>query len=323
MSMNGYTIVTEREVEVTERTETLLQRQRRPEMMALLHAMSVCHRRAQRLDNLRMALSVAIGVAGAVVAFTGVSANAVTAVGALWAVVNAIGLGSWSTGQLRRAAVLQEMFDVRLFRLPWNAVAAGDLVGPPEVSRLDRAYRGDEQYLRDYYEVPDLPRPYDVLACQQQNLGWGARVRRRYAYTVLAGVALWATVGVVFAVTADLTVSALLTQWFVPSLGVLLLGLEIYRGQRGVAAERDRALTLLQQQVAAAARHDADPATEAELLTLARQTQDLIFHSRQGQARVPDWFFRRFHAADRTDFQAAMDDLANLLRTGTPAAHPD
>ncbi|MEK8107928.1 S-4TM family putative pore-forming effector [Micromonospora sp. M12] len=98
-------------------------------------------------------------------------------------------------GQLRRAAVLQEMFDVRLFRLPWNAVAAGDPVGLPEVSRLDRAFRGDEQYLRDYYEVPDLPRPYDVLACQQQNLGWGARVRRRYAYTVLAGVALWATVG--------------------------------------------------------------------------------------------------------------------------------
>lgn len=62
-------------------------------MMALLHAMSVCHGRAQRLDNLRMTLSVAIGVAGAVVAFTGVSALGVTAVGALWAVVNAIGLG--------------------------------------------------------------------------------------------------------------------------------------------------------------------------------------------------------------------------------------
>nr|WP_281374347.1 S-4TM family putative pore-forming effector [Micromonospora jinlongensis] len=301
----------------------MLSRQNRPEMMALLHAMSVCHSRAQRLDNLRMALSIAISVVGAVVAFTGVSSSGVTAVGALWAVVNAIGLGSWSTGQLRRAATLQEMFDVRLFELPWNAVAAGEPLGAEEVSRLDRAYRGDEQYLRDYYEVPPLSRPYDVLACQQQNLGWGARVRRRYAYAVLAGVALWATVGIVFAVTADLTVTQLLTQWFVPSLGALLLGLEIYRGQRGVAVERDRALALLQQRVAAAVRHDADPVTGAELLTLARQTQDLIFHSRQGQARVPDWFFRRFHTADRTDFQAAMTDLANLLQTRTPAAQTD
>ncbi|MBM0233871.1 hypothetical protein JNW91_19655 [Micromonospora sp. STR1_7] len=302
---------------MTERTDSLLRRQNRPEMMALLHAMSVCHTRAQRLDNLRMALSVAIGVAGAVVAFTGVSATGVTAVGALWAVLNATGLASWSTGQIRRAATLQEMFDVRLFGLPWNAVAAGEPLGPQEVSRLERAYRDDEQYLRDYYEIPPLPRPYDVLACQQQNLGWGARVRRRYAYAVLAGVGFWTSAGVVFAVTADLTVAALLTQWFVPSLGALLLGLEIYRGQRDVAAERDRALTILQNQVVATARRDDAP-TAADLLTLARQTQDLIFHSRRGQARVPNWFFRRFHAADRVDFQAAMGNLAELLRRPTP-----
>ncbi|WP_328366912.1 S-4TM family putative pore-forming effector [Micromonospora zamorensis] len=308
---------------MTERTDSLLRRQNRPEMLALLHAMSVCHRRAQRLDNLRMVLSIAIGVVGAVVAFTGVSAIAVTAVGALWAVVNAIGLGSWSTGQLRRAATLQEMFDVRLFELPWNAVAAGEPLGAEEVSRLDRAYRGDEWYLRDYYEVPPLPRPYDVLACQQQNLGWGARVRRRYAYSVLGGVALWSTVGVVFAVTADLTVANLLTQWFVPSLGALLLGLEIYRGQRGVATERDRALGIVQRRLTAAVQRGDDPSVEPDLLTLARQTQDLIFQSRQSQARVPDWFFRRFHAADRVDFQAAMTNLGDLLGTRPPTAHAD
>ncbi|WP_435204658.1 S-4TM family putative pore-forming effector [Micromonospora sp. bgisy143] len=307
---------------MTERMEPLLQRQRRPDMMALLHAMSVCHRRAQRLDNLRMALSVAIGVGGAVVAVTGVSAVGITAAGALWAVVNAIGLGTWSTGQIRRAATLQEMFDVRLFDLPWNTVAAGEPLGPEEVSRLDRAYRGDERYLRDYYEVPHLPRPYDVLACQHQNLGWGARVRRRYAYTVLAGVALWAAVGVVFAVSAELTVADLLTQWFVPSLGVLLLGVEIYRGQRDVAAERHRALAILQRQIVAAVQGE-DPDTESRLLTLARQTQDLIFQSRRGQARVPDWFFRRFHAADRVDFQAAMVSLAELLGARPPAARTD
>ncbi|MET8277285.1 S-4TM family putative pore-forming effector [Micromonospora sp. NPDC005174] len=308
---------------MTERTDSLLSRQNRPDMMALLHAMSVCHSRAQRLDNLRMVLSIAIGIVGAVVAFIGVSAVAVTAVGALWAVVNAIGLASWSTGQLRRAATLQEMFDVRLFELPWNTVAAGEPLGAEEVSRLDRAYRGDERYLRDYYEVPPLPRPYDVLACQQQNLGWGARVRRRYAYGVLGGVALWTAVGVVFAVTADLTVANLLTQWFVPSLGALLLGVEIYRGQRDVAIERYRALGIVHRRLTAAVRRGDDSSAVPDLLTLARQTQDLIFQSRQAQARVPDWFFRRFHAADRVDFQAAMMNLGDLLSTRPPAAHVD
>ncbi|MFG3703914.1 S-4TM family putative pore-forming effector [Micromonospora sp. NPDC047670] len=308
---------------MTECTDSLLKRQTRPEMMALLRAMSVCHTRAQRLDNLRMALSVALGVAGAVVAFTGVSATAVTAVGALWALVNAVGLASWSRGQIRRAAVLQEMFDVRLFGLEWNSVAVADGLSAAEVSRLERAFRGDEQYLRDYYEIPPLPHPYDVLACQQQNLGWGARLRRRYAYAVLAGVGAWTAAGVVFGVATGLTVSDLLSRWFVPSLGALLLGLEIYRGQRDVAAERDRAMSVVQRHIATAVSRDDPAATTADSLVLARQVQDLIFHSRQGQARVPDWFFRRYHSSDRVDFQAAMASLAELLHARGPVARAD
>ncbi|MGK5673115.1 S-4TM family putative pore-forming effector [Micromonospora sp. URMC 106] len=308
---------------MTECTDSLLKRQTRPEMMALLRAMSVCHTRAQRLDNLRMALSVALGVAGAVVAFTGVSATAVTAVGALWALVNAVGLASWSRGQIRRAAVLQEMFDVRLFGLEWNTVAVGDGLSAAEVSRLERAFRGDEQYLRDYYEIPPLPHPYDVLACQQQNLGWGARLRRRYAYAVLAGVGAWTAAGVVFGVATGLTVSDLLSRWFVPSLGALLLGLEIYRGQRDVAAERDRAMSVVQRHIATAVSRGDPAATTGDSLVLARQVQDLIFHSRQVQARVPDWFFRRYHSSDRVDFQAAMASLAELLHARNPVARAD
>ncbi|MER5332900.1 S-4TM family putative pore-forming effector [Micromonospora sp. NPDC002717] len=308
---------------MTECTDSLLKRQTRPEMMALLRAMSVCHSRAQRLDNLRMGLSVALGVAGAVVAFTGVSATAVTAVGALWALVNAVGLASWSRGQIRRAAVLQEMFDVRLFGLAWNTVAVGDGLSTEEVSRLERAFTGDEQYLRDYYEVPPLPHPYDVLACQQQNLGWGSRLRRRYAYTVLAGVGAWTAAGIVFGVAAGLTVADLLSRWFVPSLGALLLGLEIYRGQRDVAAERDRAMSVVQRHIAAAVSHDDTAASVGESMVLARQVQDLVFHTRQMQARVPDWFFRRYHSRDRVDFRAAMANLAELLNARGPATRAD
>ncbi|MFI5835015.1 S-4TM family putative pore-forming effector [Micromonospora sp. NPDC051300] len=296
-----------------EPTDSLLRRQTEPEMMALLRAMSVCHTRAQRLDALRTSASVAIAGAGALIAVTGVSATAVTALGALWAVVNALGLATWSRGQLRRAATIQEMFDVDLFRLPWNEVAAGDRVGAPEISRLDRAFRGTERYLRDYYEIPDLPAPYDVLACQQQSLGWGARLRRRYAHAVLAAVAAWAALGVVYGVLAGLTVGHLLLAWFVPSLGALLLGVEIYRGQRDVAVDRDRATAAVHDHITAAVR---DPAAAAALPVVARQVQDLLFRTRCTQTRVPNWFFRRFHAADRIDFQSTMAGLGHLLHPG-------
>ena len=113
----------------------------------------------------------------------------------------------------------------------------------------------------------------------------------------------------------------LLLAWFVPSLGALLLGLEIYRGQRDVAAERDRA----PRPPEPGHRRRPRPVDRRRpsLLTLARQTQDLIFRTRCAQTRVPSWFFRRFHAADRVDFQAAMANLADLLRARPPAARAD
>ncbi|WFE33950.1 S-4TM family putative pore-forming effector [Micromonospora sp. WMMD975] len=307
---------------MTDRTDSLLRRrQTEPGMMSMLRAMSVCYSRAQRLDGLRTSVSAGIAGAGATVAFTGVSTTVVTALGALWAVTNALGLASWSRGQLRRAATIQEMFDVDLFGLPWNEVAAGERVTAPEISRLDRAFRGTERYLRDYYEIPDLPAPYDVLACQQQSLGWGARLRRRYAHTVLAVVAAWAATGVVYGVLADLTVAHLLLAWFVPSLGALLLGVEIYRGQRDVAAERDRAMTIAQGHVTSAARNPS--ARAGDLLTVARQVQDLLLRTRCTQPRVPNWVFRRFHAADRVDFQSTMAGLGQVLVAPAPATRLD
>ncbi|WFE38631.1 S-4TM family putative pore-forming effector [Micromonospora sp. WMMD998] len=303
------------------RADSLLRRQTEPPMMSMLRAMTVCHTRAQRLDALRILVSMAIAGAGATVAFTGMSATGVTALGALWAVINALGLASWSRGQLRRAATIQEMFDVNLFGLPWNEVAAGERLTAPEISRRDRAFRGTERYLRDYYEIPELPAPYDVLACQQQSLGWGARLRRRYARAVLAVVAAWAATGVVYGVLADLTVAHLLLAWFVPSLGALLLGVEIYRGQRDVAVERDHAMTIVQRHINSAARDPSAPV--GDLLTVARQVQDLLFRTRCTQPRVPNWFFRRFHAADRVDFQSTMAGLDQILHAPIAAARPD
>lgn len=44
----------------------------------------------------------------------------------------------------------------------------------------------------------------------------------------------------------------------------------------------------------------------------------MIFRSRQWHTRVPGWFFRRFESADRADFQAATQDLRNIVARATP-----
>jgi hypothetical protein len=288
-------------------------RQNEPALLALLRAMSVSHHRAQRLDLLRTAAAVILAGAGLVAVFQAAIATPVTVLGAAWAALYSLGLASWNRHELHRAATLQEMFDVQLFGLPWNPVIAGEPLAPQEVSNLQRRYRGRDNLVRDYYEIPDLPAPYDILACQQQNLGWGARIRRRYARVVLAGICGWSALGLVVGAAARLDVTELLLRWYIPSLAILLVGLEVYRGQREVADERERALATLRDLVArSVAGSPAQPA-DTGLLQFARQLQDLIFQGRRRHSRVPDWFFLRYRHSDRTDFQAAMAELHALV----------
>jgi len=168
-----------------------------------------------------------------------------------------------SREETRRAATLQEMFDVGIFGLPWNSMAAGHRIEHHEVSRLARRYRGSENRLVDYYDIPELPRPYDVLASQHQNLAWGSRVRSRYGNLLTIALVGWSSLGLVMAAAAGLTVSQLILAWFIPSLGGLMMGVDIYREQREVIEIRTRALHLANERIAAALHaSEPDPALE-------------------------------------------------------------
>ncbi|MEU6254464.1 S-4TM family putative pore-forming effector [Streptomyces sp. NPDC047043] len=276
-----------------------------------LRAMTVSHGRAQRLANARTGVSLLLAGAGLVTVFLPGISLCVTVLGGLWAVAYSVGLTSWESSEARRAALLQELFDVRLFRLEWNGVVAGPPPAPQQINSLSRRFTSDESELRDYYEIPELPRPYDVLACQQQNLGWGARVRRRYARTVLTAMVVWLGTGLVVGLSARMSVLDLMLLWYVPSLGAVMMGLDVCRTQWEVATERERVMAMLESKVAAGG-------DTAALLGFARQVQDVVFQSRQRHTRVPGWFFRRFKSTDRADFQAAMDDLQNLVGRSTP-----
>lgn len=299
----------------------LRERQNEPSMLALLRAMSVCHARAQRADSVRTGVSVLVAVSGLVAAFFAPAATVVIVLGAAWALVYSTGLASWTGQELRRAAVLQEMFDVRLYAIPWNPVVAGDPIEPAEVSRLAKRYRGRADMVVDYYEIPPLVRPYDIVACQMQNLAWGSRIRRRYALSAVIAAGGWALLGIVVGAVAELTVVELVLRWYVPSMGAVMHGVDIFRRQYQVAADRTRVLGLIREKVPVA---PGTAGNDDDLLVFVRQVQDSIYRSRRETPRVPDWFFLRFRPEDRTDFRAEMDELVDTLRrTGPAGSRPD
>ncbi|EIV91907.1 S-4TM family putative pore-forming effector [Frankia sp. QA3] len=283
--------------------------------LALLRAVAVTHRHAQRAQSVSLAVSLVVAGLGLAATLVPAMTPTTVFVGALWAVTYAIFVVPWSGRHLQTSATLQEMFDVVLFNLPWNAVVAGDRVPEDELSRLSRRFRHDESRLRDYYLVAAVPPPYDMLFCLEQNLAWGSRVRRRFAAALVAVVTLWCAAGVVVGIVTNSTISELASGWFVPSFGLLLLCLDTYRAQISITSERTRVLGLLR-----AASEDATSpalATEPALTLFTRQIQDVLFQLRRQQPRVPNWFFQRFHDSDMTDFRLKMRVLEE--RFGNPA----
>lgn len=79
---------------------------------------------------------------------------------------------------------------------------AGDPVPEPDVAqlagKLQRGCAKEQRILAGWYDPTDgVQYPYDVLVAQEQNLGWDARLRRRYAALILAAALVWSALGLI------------------------------------------------------------------------------------------------------------------------------
>ena len=91
----------------------------------------------------------------------------------------------------RKAAIAQEMFDVELFQLPWNATKVQDRLEQSEIAELapkSRATPGSAARLQNWYPpvVGNVPIEIGRLICQRTNVWWDSKLRRRYAAGLFA-----------------------------------------------------------------------------------------------------------------------------------------
>jgi hypothetical protein len=280
--------------------------------LVLLRAIGVTQRYAQRAQEASLVVSVLVAALGLILRPVPGTTSTAVIVGTAWAVLYATLVVPLAGRSMRTSAILQEMFDTTVLALPWNKVLVGDPVPEDDISRLSRRDRRDEDSLRDYYLVAGVPAPYDVLFCMEQNLAWGSRVRRRFTNAVAILAAVWFVVGLMTAIGTDSTVGRMVTQWLVPSLGMLLLCADIVRAQVSITRERTRVLALVRTAVEVKA-----PSVPANDPAFARQVQDVLFQLRRQQPRAPGWFFRRFRDDDMTDFRYKMRELETRFGDAT------
>jgi hypothetical protein len=171
------------------------ERQLDPRMVRLQRAAAASHQRGQLVESIRAGAAVLLAAAGIVVTLTGHGRPAMSITGAAWFLISAFLLKRAAGTTARQGALLQEMFDTALFYLPWRSAVAGDPVPEPDVHHLARRLRQggakDQRITAGWYDSTEgVHHPYDVLMAQEQNLGWDARLRRRYASLILAAVVI-------------------------------------------------------------------------------------------------------------------------------------
>jgi hypothetical protein len=284
------------------------ERQLDEHMVRLQRAAAASHVRGQLIEAIRVNAAVALATAGIIVTLVGHGRTAVSIIGAAWFAVSAFFLRRAAMSTARQGALLQEMFDTDLFHLPWRPTVAGDEVPEPDVAQLARRLRPgckkDQRILAGWYDpTGGVHHPYDVLIAQEQNLGWDARLRRRYATLVVAVAVTWSGLGLIAGLLiAGATIVSTLVSFFIPSLAIYQIALEIWIGQQRVAAERQRLSHLVTTELRTARPGAIGNSDWRRLREVARDVQDGILRTRLDVSRVPEWFYRRHRNRDELDF---------------------
>ena len=297
------------------------ERQLDPAMVRLQRAAAASHQRGQLIEAIRVDAAVALAAAGIIVTLAGHGRTAVSIIGAAWFVVSAFFLRHAAASIARQGALLQEMFDTELFHLPWRSTVAGEQVPEPDVAQLARRLQAggkkDQRILAGWYDPTNgVHHPYDVLIAQEQNLGWDARLRRRYAALVLTAAVIWSGLGLIVGMLiAGTTIVSTLLSFFIPSLAIYQIVLEIWTGQQRVAAERQRLNHTVTAELRNARPGPISNSDSRRLREAARDIQDGILRTRLDVSRVPEWFYRRYRNRDELDFADTAEGHRRRLST--------
>jgi hypothetical protein len=291
-------------------TETsIFERQNEAEALSVARAFRRRYEVARRWRLLRVGIGLAIGTVGVLLALVEPSTEQyVSAVAAAWLVFGRTVLDGYEDRQRRRGALAQELFDTRVFELPWNMSAVGSRPAPEDIRNWGRK-RADDG-LRDWYaDARPARHPLDVLLCQRSIITWARQDHATYADLLrwTAGIAFAATI--ILGVVLGLSLGEYLLRLGVPALPACLDVLDIAKANALVASTKarlERRADLLLERACAS----------GTLPTLAecRELQDGIFITRL-MPGVPSWMY----AITRKERQRNMEDTVARQVAQLPA----
>ncbi|MEU5903791.1 S-4TM family putative pore-forming effector [Micromonospora sp. NPDC047467] len=283
------------------------ERQLDDDMVRLQRAAAASHQYGQKIEAIRNGMALLLAALGLITSATGQSRVLPAILGACWFVISFFLLKNMMSKTAKQGTLLQEQFDTALFHLSWRRAAAGDPVADHDIARLARRLvvggKRDRRITDGWYDsTTGVHYPYDVLISQEQNLAWDARLRRTYSERIAAVAICWIIIGLIIGMVTRATIPEILLSFYIPSLAAIQLATEIWSNQRRVADERERLAKIVQVELRDGQPGPLSDDLQQQLCAIARDVQDGIFRTRLDVARVPEWFYLRYRAADEHDF---------------------
>ena len=208
-----------------------------------------------------------------------------------------------------QAARVQEVFDRRLFDLPWPDASFGQPTSTADISIWADAGRRapsetEQQRWRDWYPAVAGGVPIAVarVICQQANAWWDARQRERSINLLRVGGSLLAVSLVTIALVADFSFSVFLEHLMTVAPLVSWCLREADRHERTVRA-RERVMDQADRLIDAAVHRSID---DTALASAASDLQRDIYETRRDGPLMLPFIYDRF----RDKQESAMCDSA-------------
>ncbi|MEU0334454.1 S-4TM family putative pore-forming effector [Streptomyces sp. NPDC006193] len=271
----------------------------------LLGAQRRLYSDAKNIYNLRVTLVFTSSILSVLAASTFPGARLYIGAGSAFVGFGVSLLGSArEKRKAREASSVQELFDVTVFGLPWNDI----LAERPSNSLINEAaLRYPKNDLHDWYtDTQSVPRPLDVLICQRSNLGWSISAHRAWAATIAGFTLLLICCTTALSLLLNASLAGAIVGFYLPLLPSVKEAVEIWRANVDSLQTKQKA-----EGKALAMWRRAIEQGEQPSENDCRQLQDCILISRQSNAPIPDWFYRRRKKRSQKTMDMSVDDFVH------------
>lgn len=221
-------------------------------------------------------------------------------------------LKGFENSKIKKAAIIQEEFDVLIFGLPWNKVMVGNKVSKEDIIEANRKFSVDRGKLNNWYSInDDIYYPLNVLVCQRTNLSWDYRLKIRYSILLFAITLLYFILGITYAIFIEMTVLDYALLIFLPAVSSFVLGIDTGRNHLTLSNEKKKKVHELNDLIDTLINQKKD---EQWIIEKCRQYQDVIFHSRCKDAIVPNLFYKLLRRKFEDEMKETVNDYANTIK---------